>query len=92
MHVTGDEKIGVQIVRRALEAPLRQIAENAGLEGKRDRGQGQGREGRDRGFDAETLEAVEMMQVGIIDLRRWKRAALENRPRWFAHLRPAACW
>ena len=74
----GDEKIGVQIVVKALEAPVRQIAENAGFEGSvvvdkimRARKKGYG-------FDAYTEKYVDMMEVGIVDPTKVTRSALQN--------------
>src|SRR5690606_4949685 len=72
-----DQKIGVAIVRRALEEPLRQIATNAGHEGSivvqkvRD---GQG----DFGFNARADEYGNMMKQGVIDPTKVSRTALEN--------------
>jgi len=73
----GDEKIGVDIVRRALEAPLRQIAENAGLEGSvvvekvkhLDPG---------HGLNAATEQYEDMIKAGIVDPAKVNRSALEN--------------
>jgi chaperonin GroEL len=77
VKASGDEKIGVDIVRRALEEPLRQIAENAGVEGsivvnKIREGQGA------FGFNAETETYEDMLQAGIIDPTKVTRVALEN--------------
>jgi chaperonin GroEL len=72
-----DERTGVEIVRRALEEPLRQIAENAGLEGsvivEKVRALG-----KEEGLDARTGEFVNLVQAGIIDPAKVSRAALEN--------------
>ena len=74
----GDEKTGVRIVLKALEAPIRQIAENAGLEGsviidkiRRARKVGYG-------FDAYNEKYVDMMDAGIVDPTKVTRSALEN--------------
>jgi chaperonin GroEL len=73
----SDEETGVQIVSRAIEAPLRTIVENAGGEGSvvvakvRD---GKG----DFGFDAKSETYVDMMKAGIIDPKKVTRIALEN--------------
>ncbi|MFN3652955.1 MAG: chaperonin GroEL [Armatimonadota bacterium] len=76
----GDEhevKVGVNIVRRALEEPLRQIANNAGFEGsvvvERVRGLERG-----HGFNAKTEEYVDMIKAGVIDPVKVTRSALEN--------------
>ena len=73
----ADEKTGIQIVERAIEAPLRTIVENAGgegsvvvskvLEGK-----------NDFGYDAKTEQYVNMLEAGIIDPKKVTRVALEN--------------
>lgn len=76
-EVDGDEKTGVQIILRALEEPMRQIAENAGLEGsiivekvkKAD---------KDIGFDAYNEEYVNMFEKGIVDPTKVTRSALQN--------------
>ncbi len=74
----GDEKIGVKIVLKALEAPVRQIAENAGFEGSvvvdkilRSKKNGYG-------FDAYNEKYVDMMEVGIVDPTKVTRSALQN--------------
>jgi len=74
---TTDEKIGMEIVRRALEEPIRQIAENAGVEGsivvqKVREGSGA------FGFNAETEEYEDLMATGIIDPTKVTRIALQN--------------
>lgn len=76
-EVEGDEKTGVKIIRRALEEPVRQIAENAGLEGSviaekvmnSDKGVG---------FDALSQEYVNMINAGIVDPTKVARTALQN--------------
>ena len=75
--VDGDEKTGAMIVARALEEPLRQIAENAGIEGavivnevkSSDKG---------LGYDALNDEFVDMVKTGIVDPTKVTRSALEN--------------
>ena len=72
-----DQSIGVSIVRRALEEPLRQIAENAGMEGSivvRKVAE----EKDDYGFNAQTEEYGSLMKQGVIDPTKVARAALEN--------------
>ncbi|MBQ2679717.1 MAG: chaperonin GroEL [Firmicutes bacterium] len=75
--LSGDEKTGAEIVLKALEAPLRQIAENAGLEGAiivdkvKSLPDGQG-------FNALTEEYVDMIDAGIIDPTKVTRSALLN--------------
>jgi chaperonin GroEL len=78
LKLEGDEKVGAQIVRRALEEPIRQIVENAGLEGSVIVEKVKAEKGVTRGFDAESLEFVDMIQAGIIDPTKVERVALEN--------------
>ncbi len=77
LKATGDEKVGADMIRKALIQPLRNIAENAGQEGsivvervKKEKGA--------YGFDAEKLEYVDMMKAGIIDPTKVTRVALQN--------------
>ena len=77
INISGDEKIGVEIIKKALEAPMRQIAENAGVEGsivienvkKMNPGEG---------FNAATGEYDDMIKMGIIDPAKVTRSALQN--------------
>jgi chaperonin GroEL len=78
LKLEGDEKVGAMIVRRALEEPIRQIVENAGLEGSVIVEKVKVEKVATRGFDAETLEFVDMIQAGIIDPTKVERVALEN--------------
>jgi chaperonin GroEL len=76
-RVDGDERAGVQILRRALETPARQIAENSGADGGVvvDRM----RAGSDNyGFDAATGQYVDLVAAGIVDPTKVVRLALEN--------------
>ena len=77
IEATGDEKTGVEIVKRAIEEPVRQIAYNAGLEGavivdtiKRSE--------KGVGFNALTEEYVDMIDAGIVDPTKVTRSALQN--------------
>jgi len=76
-RLTDDEKVGFKIVKRALEEPIRQIAENAGLDGaviaERARNEKNG-----VGFDAAKMEWVDMVKAGIIDPAKVTRSALQN--------------
>ena len=74
----GDEKTGIQIVVKALEAPVRQIAANAGFEGSViiDKIQSSGKKGF--GFDAYSEQYVDMMEAGIVDPTKVTRSALQN--------------
>ncbi|MGE5654964.1 MAG: TCP-1/cpn60 chaperonin family protein, partial [Bacillota bacterium] len=73
----ADEKIGLDIVRRAMEEPVRQIANNAGFEGSvvvekvkaKDKGVG---------FDAANEQYVDMIKAGIVDPAKVARSALQN--------------
>ena len=75
--LTEDEKVGFKIVRRALEEPIRQIAENAGLDGaviaERAKNEKKG-----IGFNARTNEWVNMLEAGIIDPAKVTCSALKN--------------
>ena len=77
LKLEGDQTLGVDIVRRALEEPIRQIANNAGVEGsvvvervKREKG--------NVGFNAQSEEYVDMIKAGIIDPTKVTRCALQN--------------
>ena len=77
VEAEGDEKVGVDIVRRAIEEPVRQIANNAGLEGsvvvehvKK--------EADGVGFNALKNEYVNMIDTGIVDPAKVTRSALQN--------------
>ncbi|MFR6694193.1 chaperonin GroEL [Dysosmobacter sp.] len=76
--VEGDEKTGVQIIAKALEAPIRQIAANAGLDGSviLEKVRNSGKLGY--GFDAYKEEYCDMVAAGIIDPAKVTRSALEN--------------
>ncbi|MGA1193571.1 MAG: chaperonin GroEL [Kiritimatiellia bacterium] len=77
LSLEGDEGIGVEIVRRACEAPLRQLVNNAGLEGavvvqevKKQKGS--------NGYNVASDEYVDMVKAGIIDPTKVTRSALQN--------------
>ena len=76
--VEGDEKTGVQIVAKALEEPIRQIAANAGLDGSviLEKVRSSGKAGY--GFDAYKEEYCDMIAAGIVDPAKVTRSALEN--------------
>jgi chaperonin GroEL len=78
LKLSGDEATGVSIVRRALEEPIRQIAENGGFEGSVVVEKVKAVVPLTRGFDAETNEYVDMMQAGIIDPTKVERVALQH--------------
>ena len=77
LKLEGDEKIGVSIVRRAIEEPLRQLVENAGLEGsvivQRIK-----TEKTNVGYDVNQDEYVDMIEAGVIDPKKVTRSALQN--------------
>ena len=77
-EVEGDEKIGVKIVLKALEEPIRQIAYNAGFEGSVivDKIKNSGKIAY--GFDAYNEEYVDMLEKGIVDPTKVTRSALQN--------------
>jgi chaperonin GroEL len=77
LNLEGDEKVGANIIKRALEEPIRKIAENAGVEGsivvqKVKEGKG------GFGFDAESEIYTDLMEAGIIDPTKVTRIALQN--------------
>jgi chaperonin GroEL len=73
-----DVKAGVNIVLRALEAPIRQIAENAGVEGSIVVGKITDNGSDTYGFDAQTEQYVDMLQAGIVDPAKVVRTALQD--------------
>jgi chaperonin GroEL len=78
LKLSGDEATGAEIVRRALEEPIRQIVQNAGLEGSVVVEKVKAAKDVAYGFDAESNEYVDMMQTGIIDPTKVERIALQN--------------
>jgi chaperonin GroEL len=77
LDLTGEEKMGVNIIRRALEEPMRQIANNAGFEGSvvvQKVAEGKG----NFGFNAETGKYEDLLEAGIIDPTKVSRFALQN--------------
>ena len=77
LKVDDEEAVGVDIMRRALDAPIRQICENAGVEPSivaQAVREGKG----DYGYDARTDEYVNMFKAGIIDPTKVARVAVEN--------------
>jgi chaperonin GroEL len=79
-ELEGDKKIGVKIVKKALEEPLKQIAYNAGYEGSLvvEEVKRRGKENINIGFNALTGEYVDMLSAGIIDPTKVERVALQN--------------
>ena len=77
LTLTGDEAVGVEIVRKACEAPLRQLVDNAGIEGAivvQDVKKAKG----NNGYNVATGEYVDMIAAGIIDPTKVTRSALQN--------------
>ncbi len=77
-NVKGDQKLGVEIVKKALEQPLRWIAENAGYEGMLVVEEVKRQTNPNIGFDANTGQYVDMIEAGIIDPTKVERIALQN--------------
>jgi chaperonin GroEL len=73
-----DQKVGIDIVRRALQMPLRQIAENSGVDGSIVVGKLLESSDTNRGFDAQSGEYVDMLKAGIIDPTKVVRLALQD--------------
>lgn len=77
LHLTGDEQIGLNIIRRAIEEPLRQISENAGQEGSVVVNQVKTM-GPGGGYNAATGEYGDLVAQGVVDPAKVVRAALQN--------------
>jgi chaperonin GroEL len=73
-----DQKVGVDIVRKALQAPVRQIAENAGFDGAVVAGKLLEAKSENTGFDAQSEKYVDMIKAGIVDPTKVVRAALQD--------------
>ncbi|MEZ4414391.1 MAG: chaperonin GroEL [Gemmatimonadota bacterium] len=78
VDVEGDEAIGVQILRRALEAPIRQIAENAGAEGSIVVERVREAKKSGFGYNAQSGEYEDLVEAGVIDPTKVVRTALQN--------------
>jgi chaperonin GroEL len=77
LKLHGDEQVGLEIVRRAIEAPLRQLATNAGKEGAlivQEVKKGKGNEG----YNVATDEYVDLVKAGVVDPTKVTRSALQN--------------
>jgi chaperonin GroEL len=75
---TEDEKIGVEIVRRALEEPIRMIAQSAGAEGSIVVSKVREAEDKNRGYNAATHNYEDLVKSGVIDPTKVTRTALQN--------------
>ena len=73
-----DQEAGINIVRRALQAPIRQIAENAGVEGSIVVGKVTDQKSASFGYDAQTGEYGDLIKKGIIDPAKVVRVALQD--------------
>ncbi len=78
MKLSGDEQIGVNIVKKSLEEPMRQIVNNAGLEASVIVDKVKASDKPNYGFDAQKEEYVDMLAAGIIDPTKVTRSALQN--------------
>jgi chaperonin GroEL len=82
LNLEGDEAVGCRALKRALEEPLRQLAENAGLEGsvivEEVRRQQRGQNNQNVGFDVAAEEYTDLVKRGIIDPAKVTRSAAEN--------------
>src|ERR1700732_2618390 len=78
LELTGDEAVGVNIVKRALEEPMRQIALNAGHEGAVIVGRVRDSKDDNFGFNAETGDFSDLVKAGVIDPAKVTRLALQN--------------
>jgi len=76
--LTGDEKVGVNIIKRALEQPLRTLCLNAGLEGSVIVEKLKAEKKKTVGFNVDTEEFVDMFEAGVIDPTKVSRSALQN--------------
>jgi chaperonin GroEL len=74
----NDQKVGVDIVRRALQSPVRQIAENAGIDGSIVVGKLLDKDNANWGYDAQSGNYVDMLKAGIIDPTKVVRLALQD--------------
>ena len=74
----SDQQAGIAIVRRAIQAPIRQISENAGVEGSVVVGKLLEQKEKNRGFDAQSERYVDMVKAGIIDPAKVVRVALQD--------------
>ena len=77
LKLEGDEEIGLQIVRRAVEAPLRQLANNAGQEGALIVQEVKKRKGNE-GYNVATGEYLDLIKAGVVDPTKVTRSALQN--------------
>ena len=77
MKLEGDEQIGVEIVKRAIEDPLRALASNAGVDGSLIVQEVRKRKGNE-GYNVATGEYVDLVKAGVVDPKKVTRTALQN--------------
>jgi chaperonin GroEL len=75
---SDDQRVGINIVRRALEQPVREIAHNAGVDGSIVVGKLLGQQDVDYGFDAQSLQYGNLLEAGIVDPTKVVRLALQD--------------
>ena len=90
LKLEGDEQIGVDILRNAVEAPLRSLAANAGLEGAVIVNDVQSKKGS-TGFNVATEEYADLIKAGVVDPAKVTRSALQNASSIAAHLLTTEC-
>ena len=73
-----DQQVGVDIIRKAIQVPLRQIVQNAGLDGAVVAGKLLEQKDKNRGFDAQAEEYKDMIKAGIVDPTKVVRTALQD--------------
>lgn len=78
LQLEGDEKLGAQIIAKALEAPARAIAQNAGYEGSIIVEKIKANDNKNFGFNAETEKFEDLIEAGVIDPAKVSRSALQN--------------
>ncbi len=78
IKLEGDEQIGVEIVKKALEEPLKQLVNNAGVEGSVIAEKVKNEKNPNIGFNVETMKFEDMFEAGIIDPTKVTRSALQN--------------
>ena len=77
LKLEGDEQIGVEIVKRAVESPLRALAQNAGVEGSIIVQEVKRRKGNE-GYNVATGEYEDLVKAGVVDPKKVTRTALQN--------------
>ena len=77
LKLEGDEQIGVEIVKRAIEYPLRTLADNAGVEGSVVVQEVKKRKGNE-GYNVATGEYEDLVKAGVVDPKKVTRSALQN--------------